>query len=61
MHESGKSHRNRGHFKSLRIQSIHEKPLHESVREMCEVTGHVPSLASSLYFVTPRADNVEAT
>lgn len=56
-----KNIRNKGHCKSLRIQSIHEKPLHESVKEMWEVTGHVPSLASCPYFVTPWADNLEAT
>lgn len=53
MHESGKSHRDKGQFKSLRIQSIHEKPLHESVREMHEVTGHVAPLTSCPYFITP--------
>jgi hypothetical protein len=61
MHESGKSHRNKGHCRSLRIQSIHEKSLHESVTEMGEVTGHVSSLASCPYFVTLQADNLEAT
>lgn len=59
MHESGKSHRNKGHCRSLRIQSIHEKSLHESVMEMGEVTGHISSLASCPYFVTPQADNLD--
>lgn len=37
--EGGKGHRNKEHFKTWRIQSIHEKSLHKSVRRMCKWSG----------------------
>jgi hypothetical protein len=55
MHKGGKSHRNEGPFKPWRIQSIHEKPLHESVRGMCKVECQAASLSLSYpcpYFIT---------